>query len=402
MKDYDATYHNLLQLLSFSLFDNAPRFKEPLDVEAIFKEGIKQKVFPLVFTATKSMFDNKVSTYWQNTFDKHIAANLRIFSDHLKFNKNLKQNNFKFAILKGATSAQYYPNPVLRSMGDIDFLVRNEDIEIISEKLCNLGYTKQDNKVNKHHICFKNKKQTSFELHWQPAGIPKNKDIEDILLNINKKALENVVDVELLTESICAPDALFHGLTLLLHTVEHLYKSGIGLRHLCDWAVFINTFDSYEFTKTFENLLKSIGLWDFCCCLTFICTKYLGCKDFDWAVYDQDVANNLLLDIFKSGDFAIKDLSRLNQAKFFGFYFDNENSKVKFINVFKSMRAKAIEQYPICKKNKALITFFALKIVFAHILKTQLGRKPKIRIIKNFIGAVERHKIYEKLNIYIK
>lgn len=63
---------------------------------------------------------------------------------------------------------------------------------------------------------------------------------------------------------------------------HHLLGEGIGLRHLCDWAVFADSLKEKEFRSLFETKLKSIGLWKFACILSQVCYKYLHCHNLSW------------------------------------------------------------------------------------------------------------------------
>ena len=58
----------------------------------------------------------------------------------------------------------------------------------------------------------------------------------------------NVSEVEYMV-----PTAFHHGLVMLLHVAGHLINTGIGLRHLCDWAVFAAKFSDEEFCEMFED-----------------------------------------------------------------------------------------------------------------------------------------------------
>ena len=66
--------------------------------------------------------------------------------------------------------------------------------------------------------------------------------------------------------------------------MTHFLVEGIKLRHICDWAVFLNSFDEAAFNSLFKNRLKSVGLWQFTLVLSNVCSRYLGaqfCPCFD-------------------------------------------------------------------------------------------------------------------------
>ena len=58
--------------------------------------------------------------------------------------------------------------------------------------------------------------------------------------------------------------------------ISHMTSESIGLRHLCDWAVFVNSISNNEFVGLFSENLKSFGLWKFAQIMTATSEKYLG------------------------------------------------------------------------------------------------------------------------------
>ena len=96
---------------------------------------------------------------------------------------------------------------------------------------------------------------------------------------------------------------------------HHLNGEGIGLRHLCDWAVFVSSMSRAEFCELFEKSLKSIGLWHFACVLTSLCVEYLGCNaESLLEQIDNDSISLYMSDIIKGGNFGQKDDDRSHQA----------------------------------------------------------------------------------------
>jgi hypothetical protein len=105
-------------------------------------------------------------------------------------------------------------------------------------------------------------------------------------------------------------------IVLLLHTCHHLTVEGIGLRHLCDWAVFVNHLTNDTFRALFEVKLKAIGLWRFAQLLSQLSTYYLGMPEQEWAMQDVDEAllYAMIRDIFKGGNFGVKDSQRIYET----------------------------------------------------------------------------------------
>ena len=75
------------------------------------------------------------------------------------------------------------------------------------------------------------------------------------------------------------PKEFDHCLIMLVHVAKHITEcEGVGLRHLCDWAVFADKVNIYKYKAQFEG----IGLWNFCCLLTDVSVEYLGLRNMQW------------------------------------------------------------------------------------------------------------------------
>ena len=100
------------------------------------------------------------------------------------------------------------------------------------------------------------------------------------------------------------PSDRCNAVILLIHTAEHMGTSGLGIRHLMDWAAFAGSMSDEFFTIEMQSTLRVMGIWRYCCILTALCTKYLGLRACGWAEdIDDDYLNELIEDVFESGEF---------------------------------------------------------------------------------------------------
>ena len=79
--------------------------------------------------------------------------------------KLLEAHGIPCVILKGAAAAMAYPHPTLRSMGDVDFLVKRRDFEKAAALLEENGYALSHDKDSASHHYGYTKDHISFELH---------------------------------------------------------------------------------------------------------------------------------------------------------------------------------------------------------------------------------------------
>ncbi|MBQ1264150.1 MAG: nucleotidyltransferase family protein [Oscillospiraceae bacterium] len=119
------TQRLLLQILSHALKQETFLLPQDTDLAALYKESRQQAVAPMVYSAMSAELCNDPQTLaqWKNYTMCAIQHNLRVHQDHVSLHKLLSKNGIDYCIIKGTASALDYPDPLLRAMGDVDFLV---------------------------------------------------------------------------------------------------------------------------------------------------------------------------------------------------------------------------------------------------------------------------------------
>ena len=191
---------------------------------------------------------------------------------------------------------------------------------------------------------------------------------------------------------------------MLLHVISHMTKEGIGLRHLCDWAVFVQKISDAEFKELFEEKLKYFGLWRFAQILTLVSEKYLGIDRNAWAQnpeIDGEQLENLMSDILNGGNFGKKDLNRYREIK----YISNQDSKtVDSKNIYSqlmtTLNQKVCSDYPTINKHKILlpIGWIAESGKYLGLLLTGKRKSKNTSAMLN--EAVKRKEIYSQMELF--
>ena len=165
--------------------------------------------------------------------------------------KKLKKSGLKPCLLKGQGVAQCYPQPNHRQSGDIDlFCYRQEDYEkakdVVSKVAQHIG-GEEDHR--KHFDC--TIEEIVVELHGDIKTQIKKKTDQYINTFIHNH-FDNYVDLkdEHLGCYLAPPN--FDALFIFVHMLQHYFNSGIGLRQVCDWLVFLN----HNYEKIDTTLLK--------------------------------------------------------------------------------------------------------------------------------------------------
>lgn len=387
----------LLDLCAKALFDKKITLPEEYDVKEVVKESVRQTVFPTIY----SLIKDKSEDIFDKRFSQIIAKNIRVQYAHNEVHRVLSENNIPYVILKGVASAGYYKEPMLRMMGDVDVLVSPDNIAKADELLKSIGFvTADDINGDDMHIGYKRKDGIECELHRRIGWAPNN-SVGDIINGYFNDILIKSVEHETANGCCVVPCKFHHGLILLLHTATHLTHEGVGLRHLCDWAVFVNSFSNDEFIDLFEKPLKQMGLWRFAQLLTLCCVKYLGCKSKEWAgKADNDLIDGILYDILNGGNFGFKDTERYNQIKYISDREQGTTSKRNpILQVFYSINAKTKNDFKFTDKVKILLPLGWLLTIFKYLYMVLIGKRTldNMSIIK---GAQKRKKIYDEFKLY--
>ena len=306
----DRAERALLTLVGKSLFGGECALSEEEQLAAL-EESKKQAVYCLA--AQSVSLKGEAFDRVRNMSLASIRKNVEILLQHQYLHELMTKADIPYVILKGAASAYYYPQPQQRMMGDVDFLVAAEDVERAAELLKEKGFIPGD-ESHCHHIAF-SKGHAHFELHFDPPGIPPG-EVGEIIRGYLHDIISTAKTVQNGVAVFQNPEPFYHGLVMLLHMKNHLLVEGIGLRHLCDWAVFVDRYSDSEFRAMYEEKLKRVGLWTFAVAISQAAHLAISLPYRDFMGQDTDLAYGLLMDILSGGNFGRKKKGRAAEAIF--------------------------------------------------------------------------------------
>lgn len=386
----------ILQLLSKALFGREAEVQTQ-DWLEVLKESQNQAVVQLVDSVLdKSLLSPEEAKAWKQVASADIANNIRVGHNHSLLHQWM--GDIPYVILKGAASASYYPTPAYRSMGDVDFLVKEDDLERAGKVLAEHGLKPWDQE-HISHIVYRGPRM-HYEMHFNLAGTPHG-TAGNLVREYTKGIFKEAQEKEVVNGIAMLPSPFHHGLILLLHTCHHLTGEGFGLRHLCDWAVFENSFSDAEFCELFENKLKAIGLWRFAQILTRVSIKFLGADEKMWVEADDELVDSLMEDILTGGNFGKKDGERSNQAYFISSRGKNGVGKTSIgMQFFISLNNVVYTRWPFAKKWKVALPIGWVYFGIKQLIKIAKGERKKIHLKKMIDGAGKRRELYSQLHLY--
>lgn len=306
---------------------------------------------------------------------------------------------YKYVILKGLAAASYYPCPDLRNLGDVDFLVEDADKDAIKDLLISRGYTCNE-EYNDHHVVLTRAKSI-LEMHFEIPGIPYGEigeKIRKFMSGVFKDSITSTIDNGF-TADFSAPDKMRHGLILILHMQHHMLGEGLGLRHLIDWACFINSTANEPFWKELIAFFKEIGLFIYTAAITKTCALYFGSVCPDWCKFIKDkLCYEIIADSFRLGNFGNKNASKSKSGSFISEHGKDGTNKSRMAHLLKLFDSSIRSRHKSLEKYKINYPFFFVYEIFRYWIDTVRGERPSV--FKLLRDAKERKSVYEKLHVF--
>ena len=268
--------------------------------------------------------EQKLLMQWMVMAEMIRKQNIKLFQDSVKVCQNFENEGFANCILKGQGNALLYPDPYMRTPGDIDIYlagVRKRVMQYIN-KVC-------PNQVMRyHHVDFPVMK-TAIEVHFTPSYMffpVHNRRMQKWFKEVMDLQCSNVVTLPDGYGEIHVPQVSFNVIYILSHLYRHIFTEGIGLRQLLDYYFVLvkwhtdltNLTDSNkslpQMTQINTDLdalrhkLKYLGLWKFAQAVMFVMKEVFGLsEDRMIAPMDEKEGKFLLDEIMRGGNFGQYD-----------------------------------------------------------------------------------------------
>ena len=198
------------------------------------------------------------------------------------------ENGIRTVVLKGFAVSRLYPRPEHRPCGDLDcFLGAGYER---GNTLAAAAGAKVDADYYKHsHIVFRGLTVENHRFCTAIRGSRQAKAFERHLQSI----LASQPCPPILGTDLLAPPADFNALFLTKHALLHFLTEGISLRHLCDWALFVDRQGEQVDWPEFRRVAAEHGLLRFAGVMTRLAVRLLGVKE---DVFPVDAALDPLAD----------------------------------------------------------------------------------------------------------
>ena len=203
-------------------------------VAAIAWDGIERLMREGAITA-EQMPDKATKLQWALAAEQTEKRYKKQCRAIVKLADIYTSNNIKMLILKGYGLSRMYPTPAHRSCSDIDIWlfgdqqraddILRQELEISIDE-------------DRHHHTVFNIEGVMIENHYDFLNTHSHRSNRDIEAHLKERA-KQPESIEIEGRIVYLPNANCHALFLLRHAAAHFAAVEIVLRHIIDWAMFL-------------------------------------------------------------------------------------------------------------------------------------------------------------------
>ena len=240
-----------------------------------------------------------------------------------RFARLMKGNGIAYVVFKGLAVARYYPEPFVRTMGDVDFYVPKKDF-LRAVEMIELGlHVEMDKEDVDKHYSF-NWHGIRFEMHYQieTFGSSRHQRCFDRMID---EAMAKYTDSFIVCDSDGNKTEVFvlppmeDLIAVFKHWFNHLLVEGVGLRQTLDLLVLLNAYQDKIDFLLLQKHLKAIGYWKAFKAMVAMMEKRFGlvCANSYCHLESTDYtySDMLLREVLSSGNFGRKTYKSHSQGR---------------------------------------------------------------------------------------
>ncbi|MBO7570310.1 MAG: nucleotidyltransferase family protein [Bacteroidaceae bacterium] len=298
--------------------------------EALFDMAQQQALLGVLFHGIQKNLQQKpprdLLLKWYVVSEQIKATNQKANKVSVELSDYFRAHGFRSCILKGQGNTLNYPNPYIRTSGDMDVWVSpfhisqrggmkqcggkgmnlNTD-ENVREMIAFARERHLNAKALYHHVDVGTFQGVEVEIHYRPSfmnNLIHNRRLQWWFELVKEEQFSHNVAFPDDTGSVCIPTHAFNRVYQMSHIFRHVIQMGIGLRQITDYYFVLKQGFTPEEQKRDIILLKQLGLYRIATALMWVLKEVLRIEDKYMLVpADRQRGEFLLNEIIQGGNF---------------------------------------------------------------------------------------------------
>lgn len=316
-EQYKADLNNInVQFLRFSLDEEAPlpEHIDTIDWDNLLEFAKKQSIVGVLFHGMQKMGQHPCRPDKYRIVDWFTRAE-ELKEENIQANKDaamltylfFKKGKVKSCVLKGQANALMYPDPYMRTPGDIDLWTDREPVDII----CFVKTLYPDAGIEYHHVDCSIFKTTPAEVHMQPSfmgNLWHEYRLKKYCRKVRDEQFRNIVPLPDNAGRICTVTDSFNRIFQLTHVMHHFFFEGVGFRQIIDYYYLLKKGMTEEQRTADMKVIKQLGMVRFTKGMMWLMHEVLGLDEQLLLTTPSEKIGRLLLsEILKAGNFGFHD-----------------------------------------------------------------------------------------------
>lgn len=297
-----------------------------------------------------------IRLYFNDIIYQSLAKEARLEVETAELLDSFEKSGIGHMLLKGSVIKNYYPQPDMRSMCDIDILIGNNLDEAMKVAVSHGFQLKERDNL---HDCYFKKPFLNLELHSSLFDRELNDLFSYFKIGFERAELEKSFNYRY---SLSEEDIYIF---MLAHFAKHFKRTGVGIRAVADIYVFLKDNDNLDFDYINKETEK-LGLLKFSQRI-----KKISFNWFDKGIVDEN--NPVEEYIISSGAYGSGLNLELNR-----FLQNNKNKKNYTYEKFKYYKKVIFPdfeymcaRYPKLKTHRYLMSFYWIKRIISTFFKSK-------------------------------
>lgn len=393
---------NLLKVLSGILWNQKPdySYSEAEWIEILALAEDQGVLFMLLqrCPCIRKQLTSSAWIKWRSKLVSTIVNNDSLMELQSNLLNLMTARGIHCVVLKGIANAAYYHEPGMRALGDIDLLVAPQNVHQAVELLLEEGFVASEESFSHpYHIDFY-KENAVLELHFAASSYL-DSDAGTVAKSIMESCWQDIQNRQILSYSVPCLSDLHQAVFLLLHMQRHMTTGCIGLRQLCDWAVFLKGVPTEKFCELILPVLESCGLAKFAAVLTLTAFRYLGLesKYVTWCQrVHESILDAMICEVFREGSIHHKNKTEDSSS----FFVESSGSEPVLRVFIGKMNNLARRKFPITRKLPWLQPVFWVYIPIRYWIRSLSGMRRRKSLLHTMKMTKQRKQLYRELRLF--
>lgn len=291
----------------------------------LFRLASKQQVLPLIYEAVCQCPAAKsepelLETCRKKVF-KEVARQVKRTKNFLDVYQKICAKGVFPLVMKGMICRNLYPHPDSRPSLDEDILILEEQFQTVHQILAEEGMrlSKPDEKPDEAYEVSYKKEGSYLYIELHKHLFPKDSEAYGEFNRFFEGVHERAISETIQGVPVYTLNYTDHLLYLICHAIKHFLHSGVGVRQVCDIAIFANAYGrQIDWDAVFLNC-KDVHAEKLVAAMFRIGEKYLGfdaekaCYPAKWRAIETD-ETALLRDMLEGGITGNSGKSRLHSS----------------------------------------------------------------------------------------